>query len=175
MPDYSKGKIYKIECNITGEVYYGSTTQHYLSNRIGGHKNDKHCISRLIIERGNYNYKVLEYCPCDNKIELETRERWWIKNNVCINKVMPHRTQKEYYEDNKDKILEQAKQYRESNKDKRNEYIKQYHINNKEIIKSKQNEKIVCNCGGNYTRRNKARHIKSKQHQDFIISHTDTP
>ena len=36
--DYSKGKIYKIECNITGEVYIGSTTEPTLARRLSGHR-----------------------------------------------------------------------------------------------------------------------------------------
>jgi len=159
MPDYSKGKIYKIECNITGEVYYGSTTKHYLSVRIASHKYYTTCVSRLIIERGNYNYKVIEYYPCDNKTELLTRERWWIENNVCINKQLPLRTRAEYREDNKHNLSIISKDYREKNK---------------EIIKSKQKEKFTCECGGKYIRKNKHQHIKSKKHQDFISSHTDT-
>jgi hypothetical protein len=31
--DYSRGKIYKLECLTTGKVYIGSTIQKYLSQR----------------------------------------------------------------------------------------------------------------------------------------------
>jgi len=177
MPDYSKGKIYKIECNITGEVYYGSTTQYYLTNRISAHTTAKicHCVSRSIINRGDFNYKIVEYYPCNSKQELETRERWWIENNMCINKVIPTRTDKEYREDNKDKIAVKGRKWYEENRDKVLKRQHEYTINNKEIIKSKQNEKFSCECGGIYTRSNYSRHIKSKKHQDFISHHTDTP
>ena len=43
--------------------------------------------------------------------------------------------QKQYYEQNKDKILEQQKQYREQNKDKILEQQKQYREQNKDKIK----------------------------------------
>jgi len=36
--DYSQGKIYKIVCNITNEVYFGSTKEKYLSRRLSRHK-----------------------------------------------------------------------------------------------------------------------------------------
>ena len=36
---YNNSKIYKIVCNITNEVYYGSTVQG-LSKRLKGHVND---------------------------------------------------------------------------------------------------------------------------------------
>ena len=38
--DYSKGKVYKIVCNITGLIYVGSTTKEYLCQRLTAHKND---------------------------------------------------------------------------------------------------------------------------------------
>ena len=178
MPDYSKGKIYKIECNITGEVYYGSTTQHYLCDRIGSHRpSRRNYSSRSIIERGNYNYKVIEYYPCDNKKELETQERWWIENNVCINKNIPTRTDKEWRDENKDKLYEYKKQYYKdtSNKEHHLANCKKYKEEHKEELNKKQKEKFTCECGVIYARTNKARHIKSKKHQDFISCHTDNP
>jgi len=38
MPDYSKSKIYKLICDDPELVYYGSTTQKYLSSRLCEHK-----------------------------------------------------------------------------------------------------------------------------------------
>ena len=37
MPDYQLGKIYKIECNVTGKVYIGSTCEPILARRLAGH------------------------------------------------------------------------------------------------------------------------------------------
>ena len=37
MPDYKLGKIYKIECQITGEVYVGSTCEPTLARRLANH------------------------------------------------------------------------------------------------------------------------------------------
>ena len=54
MPDYSKAKIYKIVCNISGETYYGSTTQP-LWKRMGHHRHkSNNANSKQIIQRGNY-------------------------------------------------------------------------------------------------------------------------
>jgi hypothetical protein len=39
-------------------------------------------------------------------MELNARERWWIENNECVNKYIPTRTDKEYYEAHKEKIKE---------------------------------------------------------------------
>ena len=96
MPDYSKGKIYKIECNLTNDVYYGSTTYKYLSSRLAKHKYSRKCSAKQIIDRGNFTCKVIEEFPCKSRQELETRERWYIENNQCINIIIPTRKIQEY-------------------------------------------------------------------------------
>ncbi len=45
---------------------------------------------------------------------------------------------KEYYEDNKEQIKERSKKYQENNKEKRKEYIEEYRKNNKEKIAKTQ-------------------------------------
>ena len=140
---YKRGKIYKIVCNETGEIYYGSTIKKYLSNRIAHHR-VKNCCSRQIINRNNYYYELIEDYSCNNKKELETRERWYIENNECINKLIPIRTKeeikeyhKEYYQQNKEQIKEKKKQY-----------LKDYYQENKEKLLEKRKEKITCDvCG----------------------------
>jgi hypothetical protein len=107
---YKNGKIYKIVCNETNEVYYGSTIQE-LNKRINSHRKGKQlCLSRQIIDRNNYYYELIENYSCNNRYELNTRERWYIENNACINKVIPTRKYKEWYEDNKEKILEKIRE-----------------------------------------------------------------
>jgi hypothetical protein len=43
MPDYSKGKIYKIQSHLGDKIYIGSTTKQYLSQRMVQHKGDYKC------------------------------------------------------------------------------------------------------------------------------------
>jgi len=121
MPDYSKSKIYKIVCNITGETYYGSTTQ-ALNVRIGGHRNEtkrgvNRTTSRQIIERGDYDIVLCEECPCETKEQLHAIERKWIETNDCVNKTIPTRTIAEWYEANAQRMIEYHKNYYETNKD----------------------------------------------------------
>jgi len=159
MPNYSKSKIYKIVCNITGETYYGSTTQP-LSVRIGGHRTDakketSNITSKQIILRGNYDIILCEECPCENKEQLHARERKWIEENECINKNIPGRTGKEwceankeqrkkyneeYSEANKEQIKQRKKHYREANKEHMKQKQKEFYEANKEQIKQKQKE-----------------------------------
>ena len=125
MRDYSKGKIYHIVCNLTGETYYGSTVQK-ISQRMNGHRNkDSECCSKPIIERGDYYYGLVEDFKCDNNEQLLMRERYYVDNNDCVNKKTPIRTKEEgaamrkaYYEEHNEEILAYKKAYREENHEK---------------------------------------------------------
>ena len=144
MPDYSKSKIYKIVCNITGLIYIGSTTQN-LCGRIQDHKYDykyylnkksySHWLTSFeIIEKNNYDIILVEDFPCERREQLLARERYWVENTKCVNKFIPTRTHKEYYQDNK----ENKKQYCEENKEKIKEKNKQYYLKNKEKLNEKK-------------------------------------
>jgi hypothetical protein len=114
---YKRGKIYKIVCNETGEIYYGSTIKS-IHSRIKCHICKKKCVSKQIINRNNYYYELVEDYSCNNIYELETRERWYIENYDCINKQIPTRTRQEWYENNRDRLLEQRKSYYQQNQEK---------------------------------------------------------
>jgi len=163
MPNYSKSKIYKIVCNITGLIYIGSTSQ-TLTRRIQDHKknykrylNEKYNFtsSFKIIENNNYDIILVEDFPCERKEQLHARERYWIENTECVNMFIPTRTYKEWYQDNKAKIKEKKKEYHkayalkykekrkeinEKNKEKIKEQAKKYREENKEKIKEYHKE-----------------------------------
>lgn len=143
MPDYQKGKIYKILCNITGLTYYGSTTQ-ALSVRMGGHRIKFNCSSKHIILGGDYDYSLVEDCPCENKEQLHRRERYYIENNECVNAQIPGRTDKEY-----------QKEYRKKNRDK---------------LLAQQLTKVTCECGSVTVVGNLAKHKRTKKHQAYLES-----
>ena len=84
MPNYSNGKIYHIVCNLTGEIYYGSTVQR-ISMRMGTHRKNKDCCSKQIIERGDYHYGLVEDYKCENKEQLLMRESFFIKRGKNSN------------------------------------------------------------------------------------------
>ncbi len=140
MPNYSKGKVYKIICNITGLVYYGSTTR-TLAQRLTEHRsrfknNVLGCKSLEIIKNGDYNIILCEDCPCENKEQLKAVERKWIENNNCVNKLIPSRTSSEYYQEKKVEINIKKKNRYEENKD----FVKEQYALNKEEIRKKQKE-----------------------------------
>ena len=206
MPDYQNGKIYKVVCDETNLTYYGSTVQP-LSKRLHQHKNNRN----LCMTKNMKNMKIflVETFPCNTKEELHSRERFYVEQNPCCNKKIPLRTQKEYKDQNKDKIKEINKEYREANKEKRKKYDKEYRDQNKYKIKEyrdankdklkeyyneyweankeklkekmkeytkeykktnkeKLKEKITCECGSVVRKSDKARHLKSQKHIDYI-------
>ncbi len=144
--DYKNSKIYQIICNETGLCYIGSTTQS-LSKRLSKHKTNykeylenkikSYTTSFFIIENRNYDIVLIEEYPCENKEQLHKRERYYIENMKCVNKNIPSRTRKEWYEENKEKHYEKSKEWRENNKEKVKEYKKEWRNkeNNKEKIK----------------------------------------
>lgn len=153
MNKYENGKIYRLVCNITNKNYYGSTIQ-LLSKRLYEHKrdykrylnNNKNYITSFEIIKGdNFEIILVELFNCSCKLELEKRERYYIENNECINKNIPTRSLKEWYDDNKDNMKEYYKlnkdkiiEYKEVNKEKIKEYSMKYRDLNKEKAKEKR-------------------------------------
>ena len=151
-------KIYRIVCNETGEVYIGSTSR-TLGERLRGHISESNrnktqikTKSSQIIERCNYYMEELESTNIQEKRFI--LERYYIENIPnCINKYIPTRTDKEYYDDNREKNKVYKKEYREKNKEK---------------IKEKRKQKYTCECGSTLTKAGKSTHEKSLLHQNFI-------
>ncbi len=169
MSDYSLGKIYKLVSSSNSDLcYIGSTTKTLQQRRA------KHCSNYKRWKAGKYNsfvtsFKIidddndamiilLEKYPCNSRKELELRERYYIESNKCVNMVIPTRTFAEYYEDNKVRIHEYQKVYREDNKD---------------ALYAKANSKHHCDCGGDYTQKNRSVHFKTVKHQRFVKQQSD--
>jgi hypothetical protein len=158
MSKYPNSSIYKLV--LGDEVYYGSTTE-ALSRRFYKHKYlysrykkgeiKKKCSSFILFEKDLENVKceLVELYPCDNRIDLHKRERFYIENNPCINVMVPTRTRAEYNKQFPDKVKAQRTKWVEANR----EYTRQ-----------QQNTRVECECGGSYTKANKVVHMKSKKH-----------
>ena len=165
--EFQNGKIYKVVCSETGNIYYGSTIK-TLEDRFKGHKSPTNeCRSKFFIKPSK---NLIKDFPCNSKQELVDEESKYIKNLECVNKVIPNRTKKEY-----------MKQYRLGNIEKQKEINKQYYIDNKEKLNKNQkqyrldnfeklNKKYDCECGGKYIHHCKARHFKTKKHLNYINS-----
>ena len=154
---FQNGKIYKLVCSETGNIYYGSTCD-TLKQRLRSHKNPGNiCSSKSFINPKIY---LIKDFPCNSKKELTDEESKYIKDLDCVNIVIPNRTHKQWKLDNVEKIKKQRKQHRLDIADK----IKQYRLDNRE----RANKKFNCECGGKYIHSSKARHFKTKKHQEYL-------
>ena len=188
-----KGNIYIIKSKQTDKVYVGST-QLTLNERFRHHKTRKDCSSVEILKYGDAEIELIECYECENKEQLQRREGQYIRQYDCVNIRIDGRKKKEWDEDNKEAIAEYNKKYREDNKEKISENNKKYREENKDKIaeqkqkyreenkdkileqhqkyreenKERINKKFDCECGGRYAHCNKAHHLKTKKHQDYL-------
>jgi hypothetical protein len=190
--DYTKGKIYKIVSDNSDKVYYGSTTQKYLSTRLAGHKNNykKHLAKQFryvtsfeVLKDADVRIVLVESYPCADCNELMARERYYIENYDCVNKVIPGRTKKEYYWDNKEENNKTCAKYYQSHKEQIKSNVREYYLKNKdaicqrsklyrekhkEILMAKKSKKLYCACGGKAGAGHFSRHTKSKLHINHV-------
>lgn len=131
--------IYKLFCNKTNKCYIGSTTTK-LNKRINKHKSDyklfiegkqiNKCSSVEIIRENDYQIIILEEIEINTLEELNERykiERKYIESNLnTVNKIIPSRTTKEYYQTNREVKLQRQNDYYK-NPIKR-ERIKKYNL-----------------------------------------------
>jgi len=181
--DFSKGMIYRIVCNITGDVYIGSSVQtcaQRLSKHVDHHKRWKKDNTKvyysafIIIERGDYKIILVESYPCKNNDELFSREQHWIDQTECVNKKRAHSTEeqlnehklkynKQYNKDNSEHIAERSKNYNILNE----KHLTQKRREWKDINKDKIREPTNCICGSIFQHNNKSQHLRTQKHINF--------
>jgi hypothetical protein len=160
--DFSKTIIYKIVCNdlnIT-DVYVGHTTNFIKRkalhksncNNINGKSYNLKIYNTIRNNGGFENWSMIEiekFQDCNDINEASAKERYYYEVlNAKLNTNCPGRNvkeyNKEYYEDNKDKI----------------NAIKKTHY--------------ICDiCNGNYTHNHRAQHFKSIKHQIALNNNND--
>ena len=164
----SLGHIYMIWTPLDNSFCYIGSTFNRLHKRFEGHKHDyKHNYGNVSIHKyfdkygiDNFkidlikSYNVIRTHQKDFKHLCAYETLWISKTKNCVNELLPFmpltkEKQKQYYLDNKEKLLEKQKQY---------------NINNNEKLKQKFN----CECGGKYRFSDKAKHFKSKKHQKYL-------
>ena len=154
MPNYSQSKIYKlVSSHMPDTCYVGSTTQKWLSSRKSGHKQkykkylkgkNAFITNFDIIRYDDAEIILLEECPCETIDQLKAIERKYIESMVCVNKCIPGRTKKEYYEVNKQKYIDKAKKWEANNPEKAKLCKQKWRLENKETISKKSKEIVVC-------------------------------
>ena len=180
--NYTNTTIYKLCCKNPTiiDIYIGHTSN--FTQRKNQHK--RSCCNDNSINYNQYVYQFIrqnggwdnwcmvqiELKNCKDKREAEMRERYWIETlNAKLNCNMPITTKEEkdkqkqdWYEENKDIILEKAKEHYEENKEQKIEYQKQYAEQHKEEIAEKQKE---------YREKNKEK--LSEQKKEYRAAHKE--
>lgn len=172
MVNYKNGKIYRIDCLSTGKVYIGSTTKETVAQRLAEHVSvfkrwkagKTNYTSFQIIEQGNYKITLIESYPCNSKDELSAREGHYIRTMECVNKQTPGLTKKESFKKWYDSHEEQRKEYYEANKEQLLEKHKEYRLSNKDRISERNKKPYTCPCGRTICINEKARHERSAFH-----------
>jgi len=118
------GKIYRIVCNITGEVYIGSCENQTLGHRLSRHERQLDCASKQIIERGNYRIELIEEIICKTKEDLLWRERYWFEKTDCVNVRRPIVTKEEEKQTEREYERTRNEYHR-----KRNAYLRSWSFN----------------------------------------------
>ena len=190
---YKTGRIYKLYSHIN-EIYYIGSTHNTLRHRLYGHKSFSNRVNKKVSDWiediGVDNLQIEELHKYEDLTakQLRTHEDNVIREHLgkehCLNCRRVYLTEeekkeyeKQYYEENKDQILQQKKQYREDNKEQIAEKSKLYREANKDKIvkrdkqyyeanKEKIAEKITCPiCNTEVRRSGFARHEKTKKHK----------
>lgn len=159
------GLVYKLECNLTGLYYIGSTIN--LKNRMKSHRtyllkylkcqNDYGlCKSYKVLLNKDFTITILYENDFINEDEMRIKENQYINftDMLCVNKLKSflsfdekNKYKKNYYNINKNRILE---------------FKRQYYNSNKNNILKYQQEKIVCeNCDCLVSRNNISKHLKT--------------
>lgn len=150
--EYQNGKVYRIDCLITGECYIGSTNEKTLALRLSKHVstyklwkagNKNFITSFPIIERGNYQITLIEAYPCNSRDELTAREGHFIRTMECVNKRIAGRTKEEYRAENKEKIQEIQAEYRATHKEEQAKLAKEWYEANKELCLQRAHQQRI--------------------------------
>lgn len=149
MPDYTKGKIYKLQC-ADGYYYIGSTCD-TLRGRMWDHKDASETGTTRVYQHINrigwdkVTMILVEDYPCETKDQLRQREDVHIQMNrsqLCLNTDRAYVTERERLD-----MRNQSQQ-----------------------IRRQKAEKVICLCGGIFHPDKIRRHEATAKHQTFLAS-----
>ena len=165
MVNYANGKIYMIHPiyeHKEGEIYIGSTTKQYLSQRMNEHRtlyaryqigdtsSWRYTVYNIFDKYGIMNCEIylIESFPCNSKDELHSREGFYIRNKKWVNALKTGATREELL------------QFKKNNRVKNKEKIEAYN--------ETRRVKFDCECGGRYSIAVTYMHIKSSPHLEYL-------
>jgi len=185
------GTIYKICCNDINivDIYVGSTDnmkeRKRMHRSIWNSTNPKHQykVYAFIKANGgwdNWSMIEVERIEYERKPQLHARERFHIEQlRATLNGKIPTRTLPEYYQDNKEQLIDKAKNYHQEHREEQNNKKKQYYQNHKDVAKEQGKQRYIknkdvlsvqhiCPCGGSYTTAHTLRHSKTQKHLKYV-------
>ena len=159
------GKIYKLINTENDKIYIGSSNNQYLSQRMNlhnqickdtsGRRNSKLYIFMREIGIEKFKIELIEKYICETKQQLIEREQYWIELLKPQLNMFRAIANPNYEKDCRDKK-------------ERCERSKKFYEEHKEECLKKMKIKFTCECGTICNKGDKARHNKSKKHQDYI-------
>ena len=180
MPNYQQGKIYTLRCYTdTALIYVGSTTKK-LCDRKSNHKfnsikTPEIFVYKTVLDNGgwdNWYIELVENFPCNSKEELEKREGEVMREIGNLNSKIPRglkRQDNPKYQNEYKRIIEENVELTMKNKESKKKYDKEYRESNTEKIKERRQTKILCECGCEILKDQKARHLRTKKHEDLLL------
>jgi hypothetical protein len=138
-------KIYR----ILGDngIYIGSTTR-TLTERFNEHKSHQNCESKNLI---NPKIELIEEVDENDRY---IREQYWMDRTECVNQ---HRA-----------VGLPLAEYQDKYRDRINENNRRWRANHQEAIRAKKAKPYECECGSIIRRNDKARHLRSVKHLDYL-------
>ena len=143
------GRVYCIKNKQNNDIYVGSTRL-TLEKRFEQHirdldRKDRSNGMKLYnlmdkLGKDNFYIEVIEEFDIVEKSALRMKEGEWIKKIGTLNIKVDGRTQKEYYNDNKEHLNRQHKEWLNNNKDRVKQYAKEYKEKNQDKIRQQQKE-----------------------------------
>lgn len=97
-----------------------------------------------IIADPHHSIELIEAVPCDTVEQLLAREAYHIRNIANnVNKTIPLRTTKQWYDDNKAIISNKKKEYYQQNKEAIKERMRTYYANKRSQGANVANDEFI--------------------------------
>ncbi len=169
-----KDKLFLYKLSDGDLNYYGLTKDP--QTRFCSHKNKTNKCRSSLLDREKMTFTIIKTLENISYIDCLKEESELIRNNECVNRQTSYNSTEDrvkywnkYYRENIEHIKERNKNYYNENiKEIRLKALVYYYKHHQ-----KNNEKFTCICGGKYTHRHKADHIKTKKHKDYEKSLED--
>lgn len=168
MVNYENSVIYKLCCTdpTIKAVYIGSTTnfrkrknQHKECCTNASSKKHGYPVYTYIRENGGWlNWDMVQVAEvkAKSKRDLHATERKYVEDlGATLNRQVPTKTRKQYYDDNKTEIIDRVKKYYQDHKAERRAYL---------------DAVIECECGLTSTRSHLSRHKRTQRHKDRLAA-----